>query len=581
MITKSLPTEGLRFAGLIRVSTEAQGKKGESLLTQEKQIIDIVKSKKGTIFQLYKGQEHATIANERAILNQLLSDAEKDLFNAVVVCDPSRWARDNLKSKEGLEVLRHNKIRFFVGHTEYDLGDPSAILMLGMFGEFAEFQANENSKKSLLNKIERAKRGWPACGSKPFGRYLKNTNDKSGHAEWGVIEEKKEFVQNLWRLYVKEGMGFEKIEKIIGLHRSHVRVHLLEHSGDTWTQRFRDKRGAIDETIITKIPPLLTDEQIAEAKHKAKVNQCFRQTKNVYPLAHYVRCQHCGATLTGLKTHDKGKGYRYYLHRLTGRQEQCVKMVRAEWLEDAVFSHLGKILAKTDNMRAVVEQAIVKTTEQEQQIKTDIVALDKQLTELEAKKKNLIQAVLDGNLKSNWVTNDTDKLESDMNEVTQLRDAKQKALVNMNHEMSEEFYKKITKAVFSLTGLRGYATAAWPQEAQIKLARFFFGTKNRDLGVFLEVMHHKEYGRYWQYDVRGIFGIAEGGIGPDYRCRDKVDEASNGAVDHESLGELIENVADFVLPSKRWTPTKLQPPSFNMSLPSLQPSCRQSFTYFY
>jgi DNA invertase Pin-like site-specific DNA recombinase len=119
----------LRFAPIIRVSTERQKQKGESLNTQKSQILQYVANiTGGTIPDYcwqYCGQEHATPGQERALLDKLLADASKNLNDAVIVCDHSRWSRDNKKSKEGLEILRKNRIRFFVGPAERDLNNPT------------------------------------------------------------------------------------------------------------------------------------------------------------------------------------------------------------------------------------------------------------------------------------------------------------------------------------------------------------------------------------------------------------------------------------------------------------------------
>ena len=117
----------MRFAPIIRVSTESQKKKKESLLTQKRQILEYAKILKGTIPEncwIYSGQEHATPEYERQKLNQLLGDSSKDLFDAVITVDATRWSRDNHKSKEGLETLRSNDIKFFVGTMEYNLFNP-------------------------------------------------------------------------------------------------------------------------------------------------------------------------------------------------------------------------------------------------------------------------------------------------------------------------------------------------------------------------------------------------------------------------------------------------------------------------
>jgi len=104
-IKSSQSKKTLRFAPVIRVSTEKQEAKGESLRLQRRQIQEYVNDLGGYIPEhcwVYSGQEHATPKQERAKLDLLLEDAAKDIFDAVIVCDPSRWSRDNARSKEAL-----------------------------------------------------------------------------------------------------------------------------------------------------------------------------------------------------------------------------------------------------------------------------------------------------------------------------------------------------------------------------------------------------------------------------------------------------------------------------------------------
>jgi DNA invertase Pin-like site-specific DNA recombinase len=148
-----MTSKQLRFAPLIRVSTESQERKGESLRTQREQILRYVKSLRGTIPEhcwTYSGQEHATPDQERRILDELLKDAPHGLFDAVIVCDASRWSRDNRRSKVGLDILMKNSIRFFVGTVEYDLYSPEQRLFLGMATEINEFYAASQNLKSHI-----------------------------------------------------------------------------------------------------------------------------------------------------------------------------------------------------------------------------------------------------------------------------------------------------------------------------------------------------------------------------------------------------------------------------------------------
>lgn len=167
--------KNLRFGPLVRVSTESQERMGESLRTQKVQIEQAVKALHGTLISdpwRYSGQDHATPGFEHKRFNQLLRDAQRGLFDAVIVVDPSRWSRDNVKSGQGLQVLRDAGVRFFCGQVEHDLFDPNAELFLGMTTQINQYFANIQSQKSVRNRIARASRSVPTAGKLPYGRTL-------------------------------------------------------------------------------------------------------------------------------------------------------------------------------------------------------------------------------------------------------------------------------------------------------------------------------------------------------------------------------------------------------------------------
>ena len=145
----------LKFAVLIRVSTDRQAKRGESLRVQMKETEAAVKQLGGVLTSdcIYKGQEHATLGNERFILDRLLIDASKNKFDAVMVSDISRWGRDNLKSKEGLQVLKKYGIKFYCLTTEYKLDSPHESAILGLFGSGIEITAGEDSDDFAKNLV--------------------------------------------------------------------------------------------------------------------------------------------------------------------------------------------------------------------------------------------------------------------------------------------------------------------------------------------------------------------------------------------------------------------------------------------
>src|SRR5262245_57171738 len=131
----------LRFAALVRVSTESQERYGESLRTQRDQNTKNVALLGGNIVAWYGGQEHATPGWEKKELDRLIADAGKNKFDAVIVAHADRWSRDNEKAEEGVKAFKAAKVRFFVSVTEYDLYNPEHRLFLGMSAVIGQFQA--------------------------------------------------------------------------------------------------------------------------------------------------------------------------------------------------------------------------------------------------------------------------------------------------------------------------------------------------------------------------------------------------------------------------------------------------------
>lgn len=165
MAVKAKParTAKLKFAALIRVSTEKQAERGESLRIQKEQIETAVQQLGGVITRSYDGQEHATPGYEREMFNRLLADVAKPTkpFDAVMVINPSRWSRDQVESERGLRHLYANDIRFFVLNHEFDLGNDQARLMLSLETVLNSHTAQVGVTNSLLARIVRAKRGRP------------------------------------------------------------------------------------------------------------------------------------------------------------------------------------------------------------------------------------------------------------------------------------------------------------------------------------------------------------------------------------------------------------------------------------
>ncbi|MGO9018827.1 MAG: recombinase family protein [Syntrophobacteraceae bacterium] len=340
----------LNFACLIRVSTERQQKRGESLETQKKQLEQSVKALNGSVYRWFSGMEHATVDEERKILDSLMDDAENKLFDAVMVADVSRWSRDNRQSKRDLDILKKHGIRFFVQTKEYDLFSPDAALYLGLSTEIHEFFGLEQARKSLLNRIERAKKGYPAAGNQPFGRRFNREKE-----EWEVIEKDKTLMEKMADAYL-DGSTFAQLETKFGMRWSLIYKILRTRCGSDWEQTFVSNRLNISETVITKIPALLPEKVIKAIEEKASSRRKWDHAtpKHKYLLNRIIFSADTGKPLTGSSRIDpNGTRCRYYSRYDKGTKSLYVRADEIEKsVQDVIYETLGQ---RRDLRKAVFE----------------------------------------------------------------------------------------------------------------------------------------------------------------------------------------------------------------------------------
>ena len=496
----------LIFAPIIRVSTEIQEERGASLEVQRKQITDYVQKLSGSIPDhcwQYSGQEHATSDFERRKLDQLLRDAGKGLFNAVIVADISRWSRDNEKSKQGLKILRENQIRFFVGSTEYDLFNPEHNFILGMGAEVHELFARQQAFKSVMGKIEKSRNNIPAVGLLPFGRTFDFEKN-----EWGIDEEKQAMIRQAAERYLA-GESLINIAKTLNMGYSNLHKRLKHQCGDKWTVAIKSKHFNINEEITLTIPRLLPEETIRKIHDMMQANRTYRHgrngeriTKNRYLLGRMIFCDHCGQTLSGFAS---PKGKRYYRHfpDRTQNPTKCPhnKFIHAAELETAVLLHLVSTLGDKAKIQKAIKAANPDLTKLKA-LHNERKKLNDQLKELEKQKDNIVDMVAKGGLSVDYVKKSMTKLKDKEtainsrltivdNEIQNMPDEKRsKRLAEWSKKIIYDSTKNNPKIIFK---------RPWEWKRDL-LESVFAGTDNQGkrLGVYMRYENDQ-----WYYEIRG------------------------------------------------------------------------------
>ena len=519
----------LRFAPLIRVSTESQEKRGQSLEVQTKTLTKAVSSLGGMIPEdcwEYSGQEHATTDHERQKFTKLLHDCQENKFDAIIVYDPSRWSRDNRRSKEGLEILKQHGIRFFVGTTEYNLFDPQASLFLGMSTEMNEYFALEQSRKSILSKIDRAKNNKPSTGKLPFGRTFDRVTGL-----WGLDEDKRQDIVWAANQYL-EGKSLEQIAKQLGMNHSNLWKVLNRRSGSKWETKFENKRLQIEELVTLNIPALLPDNIINAIHKKAAFNKKYdrKVIKNKYLLSRTVYCAECGLAMFGQASSKKRL---YYRHSRYGTQDCRQKnlYIPGFMIEQATLLQIYSLFGDKEKLEKAIIKAAPDTSMRPQLMKEN-KELRARLGAVKTKQNNLVDAVADGVFVADVIKTKMDEL---LEKEKVLKAQIRKNMKVLDDIPSEKDIKKRTTFAQNvlryarskhLRSVEHLSTLTW--EEQRKLVELVFS------GVYEDGTHDgvyvKKEGKTWHYELRGSFSTNINGALP--MTRNEIIELLNLDADH-------------------------------------------------
>lgn len=348
----------LRVAALIRVSTEKQEEKGESLRKQRTDITAATKQLSGTIVEWYGGQEHATPGAERKEVQRLLKDAQKKNcpFDTVMVHHADRWSRDNVASSTGLDLLLNSGIQYFYVLTDrHDLYDPNDRLRLAFHALIGQYVATNQTKKSIEARIHRAKRGIPTGGKIPFGRRFDRETGK-----WSVDPTKQKMMKDAARRYLKNGESISAIAEEYGLNHSAFHKNLMTRCGDKWEMEFKIEKLNIYEKVTISIPPLLDEATIKALHKKAVANKTYSHGAlvNRYLLSRMIFCQHCGYAMFGQTNHGNRRYYRHAHHQRSRPCPASKGWVQADVIESNVIRQLLEMFGDQKALERAMEAAV-------------------------------------------------------------------------------------------------------------------------------------------------------------------------------------------------------------------------------
>src|ERR1700690_1027426 len=176
---------GLRLAIYARVSTEEQ-REGQTIDSQVSELERFAREKGWILAGTYKDEGWSGGVMERPELDRLRDDAQKGVFEAVLINDVDRLARDVAHLGVIKRDLERKGIKVIFRKLPSDTS-PTYNLMVNILGSFAEFERemiSDRTRRGRRAKIEVRKK---SLGSHPAYGYRYVPMDRVAGRD-GILE---------------------------------------------------------------------------------------------------------------------------------------------------------------------------------------------------------------------------------------------------------------------------------------------------------------------------------------------------------------------------------------------------------
>ncbi len=401
--------KAMNIAAYCRVSTDKSDQLN-SLETQKEFFLEYTKRTGDNLIKLYADEGiSGTKIKNRKEFQRMLADAEKGLFDMVVVKDISRFARNTVDLLQSVRKLKSLGIETqFLTANMTSMGNSEFVLTI--FGALAQEESANTSKRIKFGKKMNAEKG--RVPNIVFG-YDKTIGD---YFTLSINENEAKAIRQIFQWYTEEGYGGSKIANMLNERG------IKTKRGNNWSQNavcriltneiytgkiINGKEEIVDfltgqrkekdesEWLVTIRPELriIEDEVFDKAQDILKGrHDSFKITherqSNKYLFSTLIKCKECGWSFRRTVRQYKNTYVRWVCSGHNGKgADSCPNAVTVdeEELIRALQEYFQEILSK----KKKVINYVIKEFQRVYKAKDENIEYEKQLnTELNKLRKS-------------------------------------------------------------------------------------------------------------------------------------------------------------------------------------------------
>ena len=292
----------------------------------------------------YIDRKQTGTTDTRTDFQRMILDSEKRTFEAVLVYQLDRFARNRYDSAVNKAKLKRNGIRV-ISARENISDDASGILVEGVLESMAEYFSVELSQK-IRRGMEINAQKCLSNGSNPGLGYIVDKERR-----FHIDEDGAAIVREIFDLY-EGGATFTEIVNTL-IERG-VKTSIGNEFNKNSLHRILRNRRYIgfykhgDIEVPDGMPRIISDEQFENVQlvlDRNKKASARTRGAGEYILTTKIFCGHCKAMMIGYGgTGKSGRVYNYYICK-NARKKLCdKKIIEKHWIENKIVDKCWKLL---------------------------------------------------------------------------------------------------------------------------------------------------------------------------------------------------------------------------------------------
>lgn len=326
----------------------------QSIEGQLETCYEYAKSNGHVVVKEYIDRAQSGTTDNRTEFQRMIADSDKHFFEAVLVYQLDRFARNRYDSAINKAKLKKNGVRV-ISARENISDDASGILVEGVLESMAEYYSAELSQKIRRGMDINAEKHL-SNGSNPGLGYSVDEERR-----FHINPETAPVVREIFEMYAS---GKPAIEIISYLNAKQVKTSIgKEFNKNSLHRLFKNKRYIgyyiyKGTAIPNAMPRIIEDELFERVQQRLERNKkapARTRAKEEYLLTTKLFCGYCREMMVGYSgTSKTGIMYYYYICK-NARKKKCrKKTVNKRAIEDKVLFECRKLLTDS-NIKKIVQ----------------------------------------------------------------------------------------------------------------------------------------------------------------------------------------------------------------------------------